>query len=81
MQKIHEKHASEIRRFKWAIRFMRWFEVLFAVIPIKVSLKMFFFSDEFINRMIYPSLALFLGTGQATPGSCISSRTGSWAPR
>lgn len=40
------KHASEIKRFKWVIRFMRWFEIFFAVIPIKVSLKMFFFSDE-----------------------------------
>lgn len=40
------KHSNEIKRFKWVIRFMRWFEVLFAVIPIKISLKMFFFSDE-----------------------------------
>lgn len=47
---------------------MRWFELFFAVIPIKVSLKMFLFSDVFIERMIYPSLALFLGTGNATPG-------------
>ncbi|GAA6058502.1 hypothetical protein JCM10212_006941 [Sporobolomyces blumeae] len=65
--KLVEKHAKEIKRFKWAVKVMRWFEVFFALIPIKVSLKMFFFSDEFMERMIYPSLALFLGTGNATP--------------
>lgn len=46
---------------------MRWTELFWAAIPIKISLKMFFFSDDFINYMIYPSLALFLGTGNATP--------------
>ncbi|KAL7420177.1 hypothetical protein Q5752_005143 [Cryptotrichosporon argae] len=62
-----EKHQAEIKRFHRAIKIMRAFEVFFAVIPIKISLKMFFLSDEFINYMIYPSLALFLGTGNATP--------------
>ncbi|GAA5982237.1 hypothetical protein JCM11641_006235 [Rhodosporidiobolus odoratus] len=62
-----DKHAKEIKRFKWVMKFMRWFELVFALIPIKVSLKMFFFSDEFMTHMIYPSLALFLGTGNATP--------------
>ncbi|GAA5922783.1 uncharacterized protein JCM15063_003423 [Sporobolomyces koalae] len=62
-----DKHAKEIKRFKWAVRVMRNLEVFFALIPIKISLKMFFFSNEFIERMIYPSLALFLGTGNATP--------------
>ncbi|GAA5914445.1 hypothetical protein JCM5296_002141 [Sporobolomyces johnsonii] len=65
--KLVEKHAKEIKRFKWAVKVMRWFEVFFALIPIKISLKMFFFSNEFIERMIYPGLALFLGTGNATP--------------
>ncbi|ESK93396.1 flavin-containing amine oxidasedehydrogenase [Moniliophthora roreri MCA 2997] len=65
--KLVERHANEIKRFAWVIKVMRWFEIFFAIIPIKISLKMFLFSDEFINCMIYPSLALFLGTGNATP--------------
>ncbi|GAA5949729.1 hypothetical protein JCM3765_007665 [Sporobolomyces pararoseus] len=65
--KLIEKHQKEIKRFKWAVKVMRWFEIFFAIIPIKVSLKMFMFSDDFIERMIYPALALFLGTGNATP--------------
>jgi len=40
------KHSREIARFAWAMKVMRWFEIFFALIPIKVSLKMFFFSDE-----------------------------------
>jgi hypothetical protein len=44
---LQVKHKNEIKRFKWAIRFMRWTEVFWALIPLKVSLKMFFFSDEY----------------------------------
>ncbi|GAA5855080.1 hypothetical protein JCM8547_002372 [Rhodosporidiobolus lusitaniae] len=62
-----QKHMAEIKRFEWVMKVMRWTELFWALIPIKVSLKMFFFSDEFIHYMIYPSLALFLGTGNATP--------------
>ena len=49
------------------MKVIRWTEVFWLVIPIKISLKMWGFSDAFLNYMIYPSLALFLGTGQATP--------------
>jgi hypothetical protein len=59
--KLVERHTSEIKRFKTAIKIMRWFELFFALIPIKITLRMFLFSNEFINYMIYPSLALFLG--------------------
>jgi hypothetical protein len=34
---------------------MRNLEVLFALIPIKISLKLWGLSDEFIITMIYPS--------------------------
>ncbi|KAI5477714.1 hypothetical protein MNV49_005997 [Pseudohyphozyma bogoriensis] len=61
------KHAKEIKRFKRVMKIIRWTEIFWALIPIKISLKMFFFSNEFIERLIYPSLALFLGTGNATP--------------
>jgi hypothetical protein len=44
--KLVERHAGEIKRFKFAMRFIRWFEVLFALIPIKITLRLFFFSSE-----------------------------------
>lgn len=62
-----DKHQKDIKRFATAIRWMRRLEVLFALIPIKRSLKLWGLSDEFIIYMVYPSLALFLGTGNATP--------------
>jgi len=61
------KHQKDIKRFETAIRWIRRLEVLFALIPIKITLKLWGLSDEFIDYMILPSLALFLGTGNATP--------------
>ena len=49
------------------LKIIRWFEVIFALIPIKVMMKLFFFSEEFSNTVALPMLALFLGTGNATP--------------
>ncbi|ORX39868.1 hypothetical protein BD324DRAFT_597443 [Kockovaella imperatae] len=65
--KLVDKHQKDIARFDTALKWMRRGEVFFAIIPIKVTLKLWGLSDEFINYMIYPALALFLGTGNATP--------------
>jgi hypothetical protein len=37
------------------MKFMRWTELLWALIPIKISMKMFFFSDEFLDYMLLPA--------------------------
>jgi hypothetical protein len=44
--KLVERHQSEIKRFKTAVKIMRWFELLFALVPIKITLKLFLFSEE-----------------------------------
>jgi hypothetical protein len=49
------KHQKDIKRFNTAIKWMRKTEVLWALIPIKYSLKMWGLSDDFIMTMIYPS--------------------------
>ena len=46
---------------------IRWFELPLGLIPIKLMMKMFFFSEEFSNTVALPMVALFLGTGNATP--------------
>lgn len=61
------RHAKEIKRFQLMIKIIRWFEVILALIPIKVMMKLFFFSEEFSNTVALPMIALFLGTGNATP--------------
>jgi hypothetical protein len=55
---------------------------------LKLMLKLFFFSDEFINLIALPMTALFLGTGNATPETpsimlerlCTSPTYGMWYP-
>jgi hypothetical protein len=67
---------------------VRWFEIFFALIPIKILMKMFFFSEEFSNVIVLPMVALFLGTGNATPEVpsivlerlCTSPTYGMWYP-
>ncbi|KAJ8125582.1 hypothetical protein O1611_g8056 [Lasiodiplodia mahajangana] len=46
---------------------MRWFEVFFAILPLRLVFRLFLFSDEFVDTVVMPMTALFLGTGNATP--------------
>ena len=62
-----KKHQSEVRRLNFAIKFMQWFEIFFALIPLKLFFKMWFLSEEFTNTVALPMVALFLGTGNETP--------------
>ena len=39
---------------------------ILGLVPIKVMLRMFFFSKDFGDKMVYPLMALFLGTGNQT---------------
>ena len=61
------KHQKEVKRLNFVLKFMRWFEIFFMLIPMKYFFKMFFFSTEFTNVVALPMTALFLGTGNATP--------------
>ncbi|KAF7506708.1 hypothetical protein GJ744_011537 [Endocarpon pusillum] len=82
------KHQKEIKRFATVLKIARWFEIFFALMPLKLMLKLFFFSDEFINFIALPMTALFLGTGNATPETpsimlerlCTSPTYGMWYP-
>lgn len=82
------RHEKEIKRFVKVMQMMRWFEVFFALMPIRYFLKLFLFSEEFTNTIILPMVALFLGTGNATPmvpaimleRLCTSPTYGMWYP-
>jgi hypothetical protein len=70
------------------LRIVRKFELLLALIPIKYIMNLFWFSEEFMNSVALPMLALFLGTGNATPEVpiivlerlCTSPTYGMWYP-
>ncbi|KAF2030331.1 FAD/NAD(P)-binding domain-containing protein [Setomelanomma holmii] len=82
------RHQKEIRKFNRMLKIVRWFELFFALIPIKILFKMFWFSEEFTNTVAMPMIALFLGTGNETPNVpsiilerlCTSPTYGMWYP-
>lgn len=82
------RHKNEIERFKTMLSIVRWFEIFFALLPIKYLVKIFGFSDEFSNTIVLPMVALFLGTGNYTPEVpsiilerlCTSPIYGMWHP-
>jgi len=86
--KLLEKHQAEVKRFTTMIKILRWFELVFALVPIKVVMKLFRFSYEFANTVALPMVALFLGTGNYSPEVptimlerlCTSPTYGMWYP-
>ena len=65
--KLLERHAAEVKRFQLMLKIVRWTEVLWMLLPISLLMRLFMFSDEFVNHVALPMVALFLGTGNATP--------------
>ncbi|KAI1777500.1 FAD/NAD(P)-binding domain-containing protein [Hypoxylon cercidicola] len=65
--KLLASHQKEVRRLPTMLKLIRWFEILFALLPLRFVFKLFRFSEEFINTIALPMTALFLGTGNATP--------------
>ncbi|KAJ9637957.1 hypothetical protein H2204_004547 [Knufia peltigerae] len=81
-------HQKEVKRLAFALKFMRWFEILFALVPMKIFFKLWMFSEEFTNTVALPMVALFLGTGNYAPEVptmmlerlCTSPTYGMWYP-
>jgi predicted NAD/FAD-binding protein len=86
--KLIERHQKEVKRFFRMLSIVRWFELFFALLPIKYLTKIFGYSDEFANTVALPMVALFLGTGNYTPEVpsiilerlCTSPTYGMWYP-
>jgi predicted NAD/FAD-binding protein len=86
--KLLAKHQKEIARFTTMLKIVRWFEVIFALMPIKLLMKLFGFSQMFVNTVALPMVALFLGTGNYTADVpaimlerlCTSPSYGMWYP-
>jgi hypothetical protein len=56
----------DIKKFGKVLKIIKWTMPVLGIIPIRIMLRMFFFSEEFGNKMVYPLIALFLGTGNQT---------------
>ncbi|KAF1982816.1 FAD dependent oxidoreductase [Aulographum hederae CBS 113979] len=86
--KLLATHQKETARFTAMLKVVRWFEIFFALLPIKYLMNIFRFSDTFANQIALPMVALFLGTGNYTPEVpsmilerlCTSPTYGMWYP-
>lgn len=61
-----DKFQDDIKKFGKTLQTIKRFEPFFAVIPVDRMLKMFRFSPDFGERMVFPLVALFFGTGNET---------------
>ncbi|KAL7932011.1 hypothetical protein V8C35DRAFT_101065 [Trichoderma chlorosporum] len=64
--KLVSQHSSDIKRFGVFLKVIKWTMPVFGLLPISIMLRLFFFSKDFGNKMVYPLIALFLGTGNQT---------------
>jgi phytoene dehydrogenase-like protein len=62
-----DEHSTEIKKLSWVLSCIKYLMPVFGIMPVKVILRLFRFSDDFSNKMVLPLLALFLGTGNQTP--------------
>ncbi|KAF8648107.1 hypothetical protein AX16_006404 [Volvariella volvacea WC 439] len=62
-----DKFKDDIKRFGSVLKIIKTFEPVFALISVSAMLRMFRFSKEFGETIVYPLVALFFGTGNQTP--------------
>ncbi|GAA6012558.1 hypothetical protein JCM11491_005433 [Sporobolomyces phaffii] len=60
-------HEEDIKRFRSALTVMSRLSWIFGFMPVKHSLRLFRFTEDFIERMVFPTLSLWFGTGNTTP--------------
>jgi hypothetical protein len=64
--KLVANHSKDIKRFGFFLKLIKWTMPIMGLIPISIMLRVFFFSKDFGDKMVYPLIALFLGTGNQT---------------
>ncbi|MCJ1434055.1 hypothetical protein MMC27_003421 [Xylographa pallens] len=61
-----EQHSADIKKFGKVLKIIKYMMPVLGIVPIKTMLRMFFFSKDFGDKMVFPLIALFLGTGNQT---------------
>jgi hypothetical protein len=61
-----EQFSDDIKRFGKVLKIIKWTMPILGIVPVRIMLRMFFFSKGFGDKMVYPLIALFLGTGNQT---------------
>ncbi|KAH7321546.1 flavin-containing amine oxidasedehydrogenase-like protein [Rhexocercosporidium sp. MPI-PUGE-AT-0058] len=58
--------SGDIKKFGKVLKLIKWTMPLLGLVPIHIMLRIFFFNKDFGDKMVYPLIALFLGTGNQT---------------
>ncbi|KAI9671320.1 MAG: hypothetical protein M1831_004229 [Alyxoria varia] len=61
-----DKYKGDIKKFGRVLNVIKYTMPVLGLVPIRIMLRMFFFSKDFGDKMVYPLIALFLGTGNQT---------------
>ncbi|KAF5374498.1 hypothetical protein D9615_009112 [Tricholomella constricta] len=61
------RFGDDIKKFGKVLKVIKALEPLFALISVSAMLRMFRFSKEFGEVIVFPLVALFFGTGNQTP--------------
>ncbi|KPM36090.1 hypothetical protein AK830_g10479 [Neonectria ditissima] len=64
--KLISQFSSDIKKFGFFLKVIKWTMPVLGLVPIRIMLRVFFFNKEFGDKMVYPLIALFLGTGNQT---------------
>jgi hypothetical protein len=61
-----DEYSADIKKLGKVLKIIKWTMPILGIIPIRIMLRMFFFSKGFGDKMVFPLIALFLGTGNQT---------------
>ncbi|MCJ1277048.1 hypothetical protein MMC21_004857 [Puttea exsequens] len=61
-----DRFSGDIKKFGKVLKIIKYTMPILGIVPIRIMLRIFFFNKEFGEKMVYPLIALFLGTGNQT---------------
>ena len=59
-----DQYSADIKKFGRVLKIIKYTMPVLGIIPIRIMLRMFFFNKDFGDKMVFPLIALFLGTGE-----------------
>ena len=60
------RFTKDIKKFGKVLNLIKYTMPVLGLVPIRIMLRIFMFNKEFGDKMVYPLIALFLGTGNQT---------------
>jgi len=61
-----DQFSGDIKKFGRVLKIIKYTMPFLGLVPIRIMLRMFFFNKDFGDKMVFPLIALFLGTGRPT---------------